>query len=96
MQYIIKHKPSTDKVYPWLVLDTDEVVVGKFLTEGDAKRYVGAPDDEAMELLRTMTGLVRLKYGNSDPDIWKAIQRAEAIVFERFLEAQGTREKAGE
>jgi hypothetical protein len=32
------------------------------------------------EMLATMTGLVKLKYGNLDPEIWKLITDAEAIT----------------
>ena len=36
--------------------------------------------DSIMATLAAMTTLAKLKYGNLDPDIWKLIQRAEAMV----------------
>lgn len=35
---------------------------------------------DLVKMLATMTGLVKLKYGNSDPGIWKLIQDAEQMI----------------
>lgn len=35
---------------------------------------------EVLESFSEMTALCRLKYGNLDPEIWKAIQKAEGLI----------------
>ena len=92
MPFTVELSADTGRAYPWLIRDEDGKTVGMCATEDVANAFdKGHPDKELVTLLGNMTGLVKLKYGNSDPEIWSMIQRAEALIFERFLDAQGTR-----
>ena len=41
-------------------------------------------NDQLTTSLHTMTGLVKLRYGNGDAEIWSEIQKAEALLDAEF------------
>jgi hypothetical protein len=64
-----------------------EILSGELYPSKLADAYLVAQAPAMYDMLKLMTALVKLKYGNLDPDIWEKIVEAEKIITQ--VKAEG-------